>query len=176
VRENLKLGDIPSTDYQIAAGESELLSGVGLTTLQAELEDDKRGGRAQVPVSNQVVPVTPATISSFTATPYVYSLGTNAALGTVRPEKVSFNDGYNAGLHALLGNAIVSGFNPATDILKISYQQATSLSQGNSLGAVATVASDSPAGPGTTISTFNINITLLNVTPASLHDANFRFQ
>ncbi len=157
--------ETPATDALIAAGKSELLSGVGLATLRAEIAD---GAGGRLPVSYQVAPVTPETIGR-NAPSYIYSLGVNDALIAAQPERVSFNSTYYGEVGALVGNATVIGFNPATDVLQISRQQATKLSD------LTIYSSKTPAGAGTSITTTRANIDLLNITPDALHASNFRF-
>ena len=163
--------EITVDDVQIAVGQSELLSGVGLTTLRGEIADDVPSfAIAPANVGSNVALVTPGKIGGQqNASTYFYSLGTNNALIAGQPEKVSFNYSYAGDVHALLGDATISGFNPATDLLQIAREQAYGLS-GLTISPVNT-----PAGAGTSVGSFNAHITLLNVTPDALHASNFRF-
>ena len=160
--------DATPNSVQIDAGESELLSGVALTALQREIADDVRGGQALVPVNIRVSPVTPAMLSGNTPT-FIYSLGTSDALIATQPEQVSFEYTYFGELKSLVGHATITGFNPATDILQISSQQA------NSVSDLTISAMNSPGRVGTSIFTTGAGIDLLNVAPGSLHASNFLF-
>ena len=157
--------DTSATDAQIAGGQSELLSGVALTTFRAEIAD---GAQGRVPINYQVAPVTPETIGR-TSPSYVYSLGVSDTLTAAQPERVSFDSTFFGEVNVLLGNATIIGFNPATDVLEISRRQA------NRLSDLTIQSSKTPAGAGTSVTTGRLNIELLNVTPASLHASNFRF-
>jgi len=162
--------EITGAEVQIAIGQSELLSGIGLTTLRSELADNvPPAAIAQANVNGSVAQVTPTTLRNIPSSSYFYSLGTNNAMITGQTEKVSFDYAYAGEVHALLGNTIISGFNSKGDILQISRQQATSLSD-------LTIAPlNTSSGPGTLISSFNAKITLQGVAPDALHASNFRF-
>ena len=142
---------------EIAADQSELASGLSLATVQAQVAQ-LAGGTLPLPSSN-AVPITPQTLGSG-GPALVYGLLNNDALIAGQARTVS------ATTSGASSQAIVQGFNPATDFFQIETRHAASFA---ALGLSA------PGGTSTLITTGGGSILLPDVTLAALTPANFRF-
>jgi hypothetical protein len=149
----------PPNAVEIAGDESELLIGVTLATLQAQIAELSGGTpprQANLALDPTISPVTLGTASPS----FVYGLLNNDTLQAAQPETVlAFYSGIS-------GGAIITGFNPATDVIQLRSQQAANF---------AAVENDVFGGGADFLLHGGANIILENIAPASLTAANFRF-
>jgi hypothetical protein len=152
----------PPNAVEIAGDQSELLAGVTLTTLQAQIAE-LSGGAAPRQLNLQLgATISPVTVG--TASPsFVYGLLHNDALLAPQPESVLISYA-GAG-----GQASLFSFNPSTDVIQLHSQQAANFA------AVETEIVGN--GPSTIINLHGSggDIYLANIAPTSLTANNFRF-
>ena len=154
----------PANLVEIAADRSELQSGVNLALVNTQLAQ-LTGGPAPQPTGGPSIAITPETITSGTLAgsgpSLVYGLFNNNALVAGTTETVSAFFPNNP------GEAIITGFNPATDVLQIQSKQAASFAQVSIFQLDANDTTVSLPGGATFV---------LDGTPqAALTAANFRF-
>ncbi len=150
----------PPNAVELAGDESEIVAGVTQATIQAQISQLSGGATPRQADLQLAAPITPVTVGAAPAS-FIYGLLSNDALQAAQPDSVLVTYA-GAG-----GEAIVTGFNPAADVIQVRSQEAASFTA---------VQNDMFYNGSTIISLHGgAAIDLANVAPSQLTAHNFRF-
>jgi hypothetical protein len=143
---------------ELAGVQSELVSGVSLTTVGLQVAQLNGGSPPVAIPGTTIVDITPVTLGSASPS-FIYGLQNDDALQAAAPETITLNPG---------GVADITGFNPLTDIIQVRSQQAANF---------AAIQNETLPGSGFTVIEMHHggDIILNGISPSQLTASNFRF-